>query len=143
MALRSGDRILVEEDKRFFTALGATGAQQKVPFDTQSISAIEALARVGGLSSNVADPTGVFVFRNEPAEIANTVLGRFDLIGEQRMVYVLDITGPNGVFVARDFSIRDGDTVYVTEAPYTQFAKVLTAVVGPLQTASSIEQLVE
>jgi len=143
VALRGGDRILVEEDTRFFTALGATGAQQKVPFDTQSISAIEALARVGGLSTGIADPTGVFVFRNEPAEIANAVLGRTDLIGSQRMIYVLDMTSPNGVFVARDFAIRDADTVYVTEAPYTQFSKVLSAVLGPLQTASSIDQLIE
>lgn len=143
VALRGGDRILVEEDTRFFTALGATGAQQKVPFDTQSISAIEALARVGGLSTGIADPTGVFVFRNEPAEIANVVLGRADLIGPQRMIYVLDMTSPNGVFVARDFAIRDADTVYVTEAPYTQFSKVLSAVLGPLQAASSIDQLVE
>jgi polysaccharide export outer membrane protein len=143
VALRGGDRILVEEDTRFFTALGATGAQQKVPFDTQSISAIEALARVGGLSTGIADPTGVFVFRNEPAEIANVVLGRGDLIGPQRMIYVLDMTRPNGVFIARDFAIRDADTVYVTEAPYTQFSKVLSAVLGPLQTASSIDQLIE
>ena len=143
VALRGGDRILVEADTRFFTALGATGAQQKVPFDTQSISAIEALARVGGLSTAAADPTGVFVFRNEPAEIANVVLGRGDLIGPQRMIYVLDMTSPNGVFMARDFAIRDADTVYVTEAPYTQFSKVLSAVLGPLQTASSIDQLIE
>lgn len=143
VALRGGDRILVEADTRFFTALGATGAQQKVPFDTQSISAIEALARVGGLSTGIADPTGVFVFRNEPAEIANVVLGRGDLIGPQRMIYVLDMTSPNGVFIARDFAIRDADTVYVTEAPYTQFSKVLSAVLGPLQTASSIDQLIE
>jgi polysaccharide export outer membrane protein len=143
VALRAGDRILVEEDTRFFTAMGATGAQQKVPFDTQAISAIEALARVGGLSRASADPTGIFVFRNEPAEIANAVLGRGDLIGQQRMVYVLDITSPNGVFMARDFSIRDGDTLYVTEAPYTQFSKILGAVIGPLQTAASVETLVQ
>ena len=143
VALRAGDRILVEEDSRFFTALGATGAQQKVPFDTQSISAIEALAGVGGLSTGVADPTGIFVFRNEAAEVANVVLGRDDLIGAQRMIYVLDLTSPNGVFMARDFSIRDSDTVYVTEAPYTQFAKILGAIVSPLQAASSIDQLVE
>ncbi len=143
VALRGGDRILVEEDTRAFTALGATGAQQNVPFDTQSISAIEALARVGGLSTGIADPTGIFVFRNEPADIANAVLGRGDLIGPQRMIYVLDLTSPNGVFMARDFAIRDADTVYVTEAPYTQFSKVLSAVLGPLQTASSIDQLIE
>jgi polysaccharide export outer membrane protein len=143
VALRGGDRILVEEDTRFFTALGATGAQQKVPFDTQSISAIEALARVGGLSTGIADPTGIFVFRNEPQDIAGAVLGRDDLVGPQRMIYVLDMTSPNGVFIARDFAIRDADTVYVTEAPYTQFSKVLSAVLGPLQTASSIDQLIE
>ncbi len=141
IALRGGDRILVEEDKRFFTALGATGAQLKVPFDTQSISAIEALAGVGGLSTNYADPTGIFVFRNEPAEIANPLLNRSDLVGSQRVVYVLDLTGTNGVFQARDFAIRDGDTVYVTEAPYTQFNKVLSAIVAPLGPAASIERL--
>lgn len=141
IALRGGDRILVEEDSRFFTAMGATGAQSKVPFDTQTISAIEAITRVGGLSSLSADPTGVFVFRNEPAEIANAVLGRNDLIGDQRMVYLLDLTQPNGIFIARDFTIRNADTVYVTEAPYTQFSKVLSAVVAPIGTASAVDGL--
>ena len=51
------------------------------------------------------------------------MLGRTDLIGAQRMVYVLDLTEPNGMFMARDFVIRDGDTVYVTEAPFVQWAK--------------------
>jgi len=141
VALRAGDRILVEADTRSFTALGATGAQNKVPFDTQSISAIEAIARVGGLNPNLADPTGVFVFRNEPAEIANQLLGREDLIGAQRLVYVLDLTEPNGMFLARDFAIRDGDTVYVTEAPYTQFSKVISALTGPVSTAGAIANL--
>lgn len=141
IALRNGDRILVEEDSRSFTALGATGAQSRVPFETQTISAIEAIATVGGLNSNLADPTGVFVLRQEFDNVAADVLGRSDLFGEQRMVYVLDLTEPNGLFLARDFDIRDGDTVYVTEAPYTQFSKVLGAIVGPLNTANSIDQL--
>lgn len=127
IALRAGDRILVEEDERFFTALGATGQQAKVPFETQTVSAIEALATIGGIQTNLADPTGIFVFRDEPAPIANKVLNRTDLIDTQRMVYVLDLTSANGVFIARDFEIRDQDTVYVTEAPYSQFNKVLQA----------------
>ena len=64
IALRSGDKIVVEEDTRSFVALGATGTQSLVPFETQSLSAIEAIANVGGLSSSLADPTGVFIFRN-------------------------------------------------------------------------------
>ena len=141
IALRAGDVILVEEDSRAFTALGATGAQARVPFDTQTLSAIEAIANVGGLQSNLADPTGVFVFRNEPADIANIVLGRSDLIGDQRMVYVLNLTQPNGMFVARDFVIRDGDTLYVTEAPYVQWQKTLSALIGPLQSANTLNSL--
>jgi len=138
IALRGGDRILVQEDRRAFTALGATGSQNRVTFRTQTLSAIEAIAQVGGLSTGLADPTGVFVFRNEPAEIANVVLGRTDLVGDQRFVYVLDLTAPTGMFEARDFSIRDGDTVYVTEAPFAQWSKTLNAITGTTSAATSL-----
>lgn len=143
IALRGGDRILVEADTRTFTAMGATGTQNRIPFESQALSAIEAIAQVGGLSSNVADPTGVFVFRNEPAEIANRVLGRQDLVGPQRMAYLLNLTQPNGVFVARDFVIRDGDTVYVTEAPFVQWSKTVNAVLGTLNTVDTIDRLAQ
>jgi polysaccharide biosynthesis/export protein len=141
IALRAGDRILVEGDQRAFTAMGATGTQNRVPFDSRTISGIEAIARVGGLNPQLADPTGVFVFRNEPEEIARQLLGRTDITGTQRVVYVLDLTQANGMFMARDFAIRDGDTVYVTEAPYAQFSKILGAVAGPLSTAGAISNL--
>ena len=142
IALRGGDRIIVEEDTRSFTALGATGSQTRVPFESQTISAIEAIAQVGGLSSNVADPTGVFVFRNEPEDIAKALLGREDIIGTQRIVYVLDLTRPNGMFFARDFAIRDGDTVYVTEAPYVQFNKAIAAATGSLNSVNTLSDTV-
>lgn len=141
IALRAGDRIIVEEDTRAFTALGATGTQSRVPFETQDLSALEALAQVGGLVSLSSDPTGVFVFRNEPAEIANQVLGRTDLQGAQRMVYVLNLTEPNGMFLARDFVIRDGDTLYVTEAPYAQWTKSLSLITGTLTPFASVQTL--
>ncbi len=141
IALRGGDRIVVAEDRRAYTAMGATGAQTRVQFRTQTLSALEAIAQVGGLNATIADPTGVFVLRDELGEVSNAVLGRDDLQGLQRMIYVLDLTAPNGMFLARDFLIRDGDTVYVTEAPYTQFTKVLQAFTGPLTTAGSVSQL--
>ena len=143
IALRPGDRIVVESDTRAFVALGATGSQSRVPFNTQNLSAIEAIATVGGLATSLADPTGVFVFRNEPAEIANIVLGRNDLIGDQRLVYVLDLTQPTGMFEARDFLIRDGDTVYVTEAPFVQWQKTLNAISGTAGAASGVTDAVE
>ena len=130
IALRPGDVILVEEDQRSFTALGALGGQTKVPLGNEQINAIEAVAMVGGLSTLLADPKGVFVLREEPQSVAQAVLGRRDIYGNQRFAYVLDLTKPDGMFQARDFVIRDGDTVYVTEAPFTQWQKVLNSILG-------------
>lgn len=137
IALRPGDQIIVEQDTRSFVALGATGVQNKVPFQTQTLSALEAIATVGGLNTALADPKGVFVLRNEPAEIANVVLGRHDLVGAQRMIYVLDLTQPTGMFEARDFLVRAGDTVFVTEAPFTQWSKFIASINGTASAAST------
>ena len=138
IALRPGDKIVIEEDSRSFIALGATGAQNLVPFATETLSALEAIATVGGLATQSADPTGVFILRDESEEIARAVLGRPDLVGDQRIVYVLDLTEPTGLFEARDFQVRDGDTLYVTEAPFVQWQKTLGAITGTTGAASNL-----
>jgi len=137
IAMRGGDRILVDQDPRRFTVLGATGTQSLIPFETPTITAIEALAQVGGLDPTRADPTGVFVFRDEPAEIASEVLGQDDVAGDQRIIYVLDLTAPNGMFLARDFQIRDGDTVYVTEASAVTWNRLISTLSGTLGATGS------
>ena len=140
IALRPGDRILIQEDTRRFTALGATGGQSLVEFPQPTMTAIEAIAFMGGLNSNLADPTGIFIFRDESPDFANRVLGRNDFQTPKRFAYVLDLTEPTGVFLGRDFQIRDGDTIYVTEAPYVQWTKtlsVLTSSVGAAQSLSA------
>ena len=138
IALRPGDKIMIEEDSRKFIALGATGSQSTVPFESATMSALEAIATVGGLSTMAADPKGVFVLRDESEEIARNVLGRPDLVGDQRIVYVLNLTEPTGLFEARDFQIRDGDTLYVTEAPFVQWQKTLGAITGSTAAASNL-----
>lgn len=132
IALRDGDTIFIEQDDRTFTALGATGTQTRLEFATEVVTAIDAIAQVGGLNGNLANPTGIFVFRNEPEPIAEAVLGRDDLVGPQRMIYVLDMTKPGGLFDARDFVIRDGDTIYVTEARIVAFNRSVAALFGSL-----------
>ena len=138
IALRPGDMIVIEEDSRSFIALGATGGQSLVPFESETLTALEALATVGGLATLAADPTGIFVLRDETEAVSRAVLGRADLVGEQRVVYVLDFTEPNGLFEARDFQIRDGDTLYVTEAPFVQWQKALSAITGTTGAAANI-----
>ncbi|MRX51312.1 polysaccharide export protein [Paracoccus sp. S-4012] len=141
IALRGGDVILVDEDSRSFTALGALGGQTRVPLGSEEVTAIEAIALVGGLNAATADPTGVFILRDEPESVAQRVLGSTALRGPQRFAYVLDLTRPNGLFLARDFLIRDEDTVYVTEAPFTQFSRVLGAITGTAGSADAITSI--
>lgn len=141
VALRGGDRILVEADSRSYIALGATSGQSRVAFDTQDLSALEALAQVGGLLSLSSDPTGIFVLRDERQDIARKVMNRPSLQGDQRMIYLLNLTAPNGLFLARDFVIRDGDTIYVTEAPYAQWTKSISLISGGLTPLANVATL--
>lgn len=140
IALRPGDVVLVEEDQRNFTALGAFGGQTKVPLGNEQVNAIEAIALVGGLSTMLADPKGVFVLREEPQSVARAVLRSNTIQGTQRVAYVLDLTKPDGLFLARDFAIRDGDTVYVTEAPFVQWQKSIRSVTGTAGEVSSVHR---
>jgi polysaccharide export outer membrane protein len=144
VALRADDRIIVEEDRRSFTALGATRGQRRIPFDKRDMNALEAIATAGGLDGFSADPTGVFIFRDEPADVARRVLGPADVTGgPERMAYVIDMTGPEGLFAAREFIVRDEDTIYITEAPIASWARMLTiatATAGLTRTVEVIGQ---
>ncbi|OZO45805.1 polysaccharide biosynthesis protein, partial [Pseudomonas fluorescens] len=66
ITLRGDDKVLVEEDKRYFTALGATGREQLVYFDRDDITAMEALSMIGGLNDGRADLKSVLVLRDYP-----------------------------------------------------------------------------
>ena len=133
VALRAGDALIAERDRRIFTALGAVGRPSMVPFPVRDLSAERAMGAVGGLIDAAADPTGVFIFRNESAEIAARILpGAASQTGTgagpHRIVYLLDLTRPGGMFLAREFIMRDGDTLYVTSAPFTRWMKILQSI---------------
>lgn len=138
IAMRPGDRILVRQDQRAFSVLGATGTANRVTFDTRQISAIDAIAMVGGLDPLRADPTGVFIFRDEVPEVATEILGIGKFVTDVRFVYVLDLTAPTGMFNARDFKIRDGDTIFVTEAASVLWSRQIAALTGSLTAARTV-----
>lgn len=126
--MRSGDAVIAERDRRIFTALGAVRGPQTVAFPTRDLSLIRAIGLAGGLVDQTADPTGVFVFRREDAAIANRVLGTSTYQAPVNMAYVFDLTAPGALFLAREFMIRNDDTVYVTNAPYLKWQKILQGI---------------
>lgn len=139
--LRAGDAIIAERDRRVFTALGAVSGPQTVQFPTRDVSIINAIGTVGGLRDLTADATGVFLFREEPVEIARRLFPNKDISEPQRVAYIIDLTQPGGMFLARDFMMRDGDTVYVTNAPFVRWLKILQAVTPLVNTAGSTRAL--
>lgn len=126
--LRSGDAIIAERDRRIFTALGAVRGPSTIQFPTRDVSVVRALGTVGGLVDQSADPTGVFLFREEPEEIARRLLPGQEINGPQRVAYIVDLTQPAGMFLARDMMLRDGNTLYVTTAPFVRWLKILQAI---------------
>ncbi|WP_112322556.1 polysaccharide biosynthesis/export family protein [Oceanibium sediminis] len=143
IALRAGDTIIVEEDRRSFTAMGATGTQALVPFPFGDINVVEALAAVGGLNGTLSDPTGIFIFRRERESIARKVTGDPAVGAEEPFAYVIDLTNPGGIFLAKDFQIRDGDTIYITEAPFVAWTRVLDATSRTLNFATVLTRTVD
>ncbi|QIZ82707.1 polysaccharide export protein (plasmid) [Thalassovita gelatinovora] len=136
--LRGGDKVVIVPDKRFFTALGATGREMLVYFDRETFTAMEALSTIGGLSDSRADLKSVLVLRDYPAKAL-----RKDDSGpqQQQVVFVFDLTSADGLFAARKFQINPNDTVFATEALVTSARTVLGligSVVGISNSASNL-----
>ncbi|MEM1383977.1 MAG: polysaccharide biosynthesis/export family protein [Pseudomonadota bacterium] len=141
IALRAGDALIAERDRRIFTALGAVQGPATVPFPTRDLSVARALGVVGGLVDATADPTGVFVFRVEPPEIADRLFPGRQTTEPTRVAYIIDLTEPGGLFVAADFMMRDQDTLYVTTAPFVRWQKVLQSIAPLVGFAGSARSL--
>ena len=118
--LRSGDVITAYESREFLTVLGAAGNQGRVAISKRNYSVLDALADAKGLDDQTADPRSVFLFT--PAQAG--VEGKPDLLP---VVYQFDLTRPEQVALARDFSVREGQAIYISDAPFTQVQKVLSA----------------
>lgn len=121
--VRGGDQIIIEEDTRFFLALGASGREQLHPFTKDDISAAEALAISGGVLDNRADPGGVLILREYPASAVASGEGGPE---KTRVVFSIDLTTADGLFSARKFRINSEDLVYPTESPINDARTVLS-----------------
>ena len=130
--LRGGDRIVVVEDPRTFLALGASGVETVISFTEDRLSALDAVALVGGIQDTRADPEGVLVLREYPPEaLAPGVRGP----RQQQVVFVLDLTSAEGIFSARRFQIAPADAVLVTESPVTTTEAVFGVINSTVNTA--------
>lgn len=125
--LRGGDRIVVIEDPRQFTAIGASGDEAAITFTEERMTAMDAVAALGGLLDTRADLKGVLVLREYPPEALGAgVRGPLN----ERVIFVLDLTSADGLFSARRFEVAPGDTVLVTESQVSTAESIIRVVTG-------------
>lgn len=111
--LTPGDRLMVEHNTKKFVALGALQTAGAFEFPAPDLNLLEALAAAKGLSDRQADRTGVYVFRPAPAPEA------------QHALFLLDMSESDSLFVANAFAMKPGDAIFVSNAPLTDFMKIL------------------
>lgn len=143
--LAPDDIVVINALRERFLVLGASSVQREVTFPTRRVDLLRALGQAQGLDDFNADPTGVFLFRYEDPMIATALLP-----GEQPdglpagpgrpVIYRLDMTRPEALFVAKTFQMRDGDAIFVTNAPLTELRKItqlFSSVLAPVQATTS------
>src|SRR5271165_399518 len=143
--LHPNDVLTLVRDPQTFIAYGATGRNAEIPFDADGINLAQALAKAGGLLDDRSDPRGVFIFRFEPESVLRAIRPDSPLLGRGRLtqvVYRLNLSDPNSLFLEQGFHIANRDVIYVSNSPSTEVQKVLGIVAGtvlpPVGAASSI-----
>lgn len=124
--LKGGDKLIIEEDRRYFLSLGAAGKEAQHQFNRDHMTALDALSLIGGVNDTRADPKGILILRRYPASAIKS-----DSSGpsQQRVVFTLDLTNSDGLFSAGNFHIHSGDLVLATESPVV-FARTIVGVIG-------------
>ena len=117
-----GDQVIVEADTRYFLSLGATGTEAQHRFNRETLSAIDALALIGGVNEARANPQGLLILREYPSKAL-----RDGITGPEktRVVFTVDLTTADGLFSARNFPIQNKDLIYATESPITAAKTIL------------------
>lgn len=151
--VRPGDKIFLTYDPQTFTAMGSTMKTGRIPFETGSLSLIEAAALAAGPRSDLADPKGYFIFRYEYEPVYRQVVGesRFHELlskgmmankdGRYPIVYRVDMSDPQSYIVAQSFPVRSKDVLYLSHHPSTDFVKFMSMLQSPVRIARDVNAI--
>ncbi len=137
--LQPRDTVQLLHNPRSFSAFGAVKKPSQQVFNTERVTLAEAISKVGGLDDNVADDSGVFLFRFESRErVTSTGATLPDKTYSQGVptIYWLDLSSPEAIFMTQAFTMRDKDVLFVANAPSTDLAKFTAIVLATLAIAS-------
>ncbi len=121
---QDADVIKVEENPSLaFQVTGVIGKPGRYPFPGEHSTVMDALSMAEGLEAGKSDARGVFIFRAD---------GKGG-----NLVYGIDVSKPNGVFLAQSFELMPNDVVYISEAPTAQWQRATENVIPVLGVAAA------
>lgn len=129
--IRPNDILTVVRSPQTFTTFGAIGSNAQVPFSTVSLTLEEAIAKAGGLLDFRSDPDGIFLLRFEPPSLVRDLAPQRPIDPRERLipvVYRLTLRDAKNYFLARSFTMRDKDVLYVANATGAELQKFLNLV---------------
>lgn len=134
--IRPGDRLMLVDDPRTYSILGASGRVEQVPFRRSTVSLAEAVATAGGTNPNLGDPAAIFLFR-----YVKDAEGK-----EVPMVYHLNMMKAGSYFIAQKFVMQDKDVLYFGNAAANQPSKLVQLVsqlFSPVLTVTSAVSVIQ
>ena len=138
--IRPGDVVTLVRDPQTFLSYGATGNfNGEIPFGFDGITLAQALAKGGGLLDTRSDVQGVFIFRYEQPSVVRKLRPDSPLAhapGKVPVVYHLDLSNPNSLFMEQSFQIANRDLIYISNAPLVEAQKIIDIFTGVLSPAS-------
>ncbi len=137
--MRPGDVVTLVRDPQTFLTYGAINGNSEIPFGTDTLTLAQALMKAGGPSDWRADARGVFVFRLEQPSVLRTLKPDSPLAhgtAKVPVVYRLDLSNPNSLFLEQRFQIANHDLIYASNASAVEFQKFLNIFTGTLAPVS-------
>lgn len=131
-----GDRLMLINNPRTYSVLGASGRVEQLTFSRSSVSLAEAVATAGGVNPGIGNPAAIFVFR----------YARDERGSEVPIVYHLNMMKTGSYFLAQRFSMRDKDVLYFGNAAANQPSKLIQLIsqlFSPILTVTSAVQTVQ
>jgi len=138
------DSISLVFNPKTFLVMGATQKVNQYPFDVETITLAEAIARAGGGVETITNLAGVYLFRYEPAPLARKVLtvdhqavdtqyvssrvNTLEGAGSIPFIYRIDLTQADGYFFAQQVQLRNKDIVVLATAEAAQFLKLMQVI---------------
>jgi polysaccharide export outer membrane protein len=143
------DTIYVYREQQKFVAFGAlatvgqtSGLTAQFPFDQESLSLNEAVAKAGGLLDSRAHPGQVFLYRMEYRDVLEKIgVNLKPFPQEQKFVptvYRANFRDPSSFFVAQAFPMRHKDVIYVSNADSVEVVKFLDYARAVTSTVSGV-----